>query len=446
MKIKFSTPITSSEICFATGARYRGEKRSFTHLSTSSVDADENTIFFALDGKRTTGEEFVRELAMRNVCSVTKREEDTSFTHSAPLNALLRLASYYKGKLRALVKTIAITGSVGKTTTKEFLLRILSERWRAFANEGNYNSEIGVPLTVFTTPLDTEVLILEFGMNHRGEMERLAECVKPDLAIITNIGHAHIGNLGSREAIAEEKMKVAIHNPEMPVIIDANEPLLQLLRKKVALYKDFTFTEAECGQSELGYQEVRCRLILPRFSYDTLSCLHFAIATGIFLELDEATLQRGVDACALVPLRRREIKIGSFRVIDDTYNASPESMMSAISYLKDIKAKRKFIVLGDMLELGEHAAHLHNALGKSLCTAPPDAVFLLGELGGYTREGLIEGGYPPESIYWLSDARNHEGMIRILSDILKKGDVCLLKGSHASRLWRITEGLEEVFS
>ena len=445
MKIKFSTPITSCEVCFATGAKYRGEKRIFTHLSTSSCDTNEETLFFALQGTKTSGEEFVRELEKRNICSVSSREGKCLFTHSSPLSALLCLASYYKGKLCSLKKTIAITGSVGKTTTKEYLLRILSTRWKTYANEGNFNSEIGVPMSILTTPIDTEMLILEFGMNHRGEMARLAECARPDFAIITSIGHAHIGNLGSREAIAEEKMKISANNPEIPILTDAREPLLEPLKKKITLYGDLKINEMENNTTEFHYHNKRYALSFPRLWEDTRSCMYFATSAGILMGLDEKELQRGVNVCASAPQRRKEITLGGFRLIDDTYNASPEAMISALSYLREINAKRKFVVLGDMQELGEFTESLHHTLGERLTECSPEAVYLFGEYGCYTREGLMERGYPTERVHCLTDTKNHEGLIRMLSDVLKEGDVCLLKGSHASKLWRVSEGLMEVF-
>ena len=446
MKIKLSEPISSLEITFATGAKFNGEKRIFTHLSTSSCDADENTVFFALQGKRTSGEEYVRDLNQRKICSVSKQVGENIFTHSSPLVALLKLAKYYKSKLKKLKHTIAITGSVGKTTTKEFLLCILKEKWTAYANVGNLNSEIGVPLTILSTPLDCEILILEFGMNHRGEIKRLSECALPDYALITNIGHAHIGNLGSREAIASEKMDVCAVNPDIPVLVDGKEPLLSPLKNKIALARDITFHRPSHDTLDIRYREREFHLHLSPLSYDTEQCLMFALSMGIVIGTEEAVLQKGLDNCHNIPQRRKEIRINGFKIIDDTYNASPESMTAAISFMKELKARRRFAVIGDMLELGDYTRELHIELGRMLADGTFDKIYLFGEFGKYTEEGLLDGRFNQENIYLFDDIRNCEGLICALSSQLKRGDACLLKGSNGAKMWRITEGLEEIFA
>ena len=445
MKIKFSIPISSTEVSFATSARYLGEKRLFTHLSTSSCDADENTLFFALQGKRTSGDEFVEELSHRNICSLSRKHGEHILTHSSPLDALLMLAKYYKSKLTNLQKTIAITGSVGKTTTKEFLLRLLSQKWETHANEGNLNSEIGVPLTVFTASPETEMLILEFGMNHRGEIQRIAKSVLPDFGIITNIGHAHIGNLGSREAIAQEKMDICAHNADMPVLIDANEILLHDVKHKIGLFSDICIKECQ-DIWQFSYLGRNARIIKPSLPYDCANCMQFAIGAALALGLTEKELQNGIELCKRAPCRRKELHICGITIIDDTYNASPESMKCAISFLKETKGKRKYMVVGDMLELGEHTMKLHIELGNALANSLFDGIYLFGEYGTYTKMGLESAGYNMSSVYLFDDIQNYEGLLCALSKELKRGDVCLLKGSNASRMWRITEGLEEVYS
>ncbi len=446
MKIRFSIPITSMEVCFATGAKFNGEKRVFTHLSTSSCDTDEETLFFALQGKRTSGEEFVKELAHKKICSVSKQSGEFIFTHSSPVDALLKLAHYYKGKLKSLQKTIAITGSVGKTTTKEFIKRILSQKWKVHANEGNYNSEIGVPLTIFTTPVDCEYLILEFGMNHSGEIQKLSNCAFPDFGVITNIGHAHIGNLGSRFAIAKEKMDICSHKTNMQVLVDANEPLLSSLKHRIQLFSDIIIQEETQNSLMLSYKNDNYYFKMPVLPYDTRLCLLFAISVGILFGLNNEELQEGIDLCLSIPVRRKEIKLGGFKLIDDTYNASPESVDSAISFLMTQQAKRKYIVLGDMLELGEYTKELHTLVGNALAKASLDGIYLFGEFGIYTKEGLNSMGYNMNQVFLFDDTRNYEGLICALSNQLNQGDVCLLKGSNASKMWRITEGLEEVYS
>ena len=445
MKVEFSIPITSSEISFATGAVYKGEKRTFTHLTTSSNDADENTIFVALQGKHTTGEDYVHALQLKKICSLSTRKGDFLFSHSSPLHALLQLARYYKTKLKNLKHTIAITGSVGKTTTKEYLYRILSKRYKTHANEGNLNSEIGVPLTIFQTPRDCETLILEFGMNHMGEIQKLASCASPDYGIITNIGHAHIGNLGTRENIAREKMKICFHNENLPVLIMGKEPLLNPLRNKIQVLSDFSITENN-GVTLLSHRQDESHpLEIKSLPSDKKECLLLSCAMGMLLGLSNEELTEGIVSCYSYAGRRKIIQLGAFRLIDDTYNASPESVISAITFLQEIHAQRKFIVLGDMMELGEHTQRLHSEIGKKLSELSLDAVFLIGEFGHYTRGGLIENGYDENCIFLYEDSQNYEGIIRKLSDMLRDGDVCLLKGSNGTKMWRVTEGLEEVF-
>ena len=448
MKIELASPLPCESVARAIGAEHSSTAGSFSNIATSSFEADENTLFFALDGRHTSGEEFVRTLAERGIFSVTRKRGAYMLTHENPRAALLSLAAYYKSTLPSLQKTVTITGSVGKTTTKELLRSILSVKWKTHANTGNFNSDIGMPLSILSAPQDTEMLILEIGMNHKGEIRPLAECAKADLGIITNIGHAHIGNLGSLEFIAREKKDICAHKEDMPVIIPENQPLLTSLKNKIEIGKNIVFqTQPHEGGKlcRLLYNETEGEIRIPDLSPEIESCLFLAVSAALTLGMKPEEIEQGVMCAPTFEHRRKEITLGGIKIIDDTYNASPESMRSGLRFLMSVKAKKRHAVLGDMLELGEYSTPLHEQLGKQLYELYPDYIYLLGEHVRHTRRILLQKGFPEERIFFYPDVKNHEGLVRTLSEKLARADACFLKASHSIKLWRVIEGLSEVY-
>lgn len=449
MRIKLASPLTIDAVAKAIGSASKGAKKELNYIATSSVEADEDTLFFALDGRHTSGEEFVVSLAKRGIYSVSRKSGDYILTHQNPRAALLSLASYYKASLSSLQKTITITGSVGKTTTKELLLAILSSKWKTHATVGNLNSDIGMPLSILSAPKESEMMILEIGMNHSGEIRPLSECAEADLGIITNVGHAHIGNLGSLEGIAKEKMELCAHNPNMPVIIAKNQPLLAPLKNKIEIGKHIFFTteplDKEKKLCKILYNGLADSIEIPSLAGEIEECLFLAITAALTLGMTPKEIEQGILSAPSLDHRRKISSISGRRIIDDTYNASPESMYAGLRYLMMCKGKRRHAVLGDMMELGEHSVKLHTALGEQLAALSPDFIYLLGNDVCHTKYALEQSGYPADRIFYFPDASCYEGLVCALSKNLSRGDVCLLKASHAIRLWRVIEGLCEVY-
>ena len=288
--------LTVGEIAKITGGIIRtGGDLPITRIVTDSKDVKRGDLFLALKGERTDGELYADEAIAKGAVALSRHIGDGRITVADVKDALLRLGGAYRLRLPNLRSVIAVTGSVGKTTTKEFLAAVLAKKYRVFATEKNHNNKIGVPMTVLAAPSDTEILILETGMNHRGEIAPLSDAVRPDMALITNIGTAHIGNLGSREMIAEAKKEILVGMRGGPVLVPAEEPLLATLPHRVTVSSadpdaDFFLlpTETNAGGSRAdfyhGSRTLR-GLFLPMPGKHLLNALAFALSAAMLRRL-----------------------------------------------------------------------------------------------------------------------------------------------------------------
>ena len=441
MKIKLSTPLCAAELHRIYGKRSDlPDERRYTHVATHSAECDPETLFFALDGERVCGDRFIPALASEGITCIGRVTACGCYTVASGTEALLSLGKYYKKEhLPALQSTVGITGSVGKTTTKEAVARMLGTHYRVHKTEGNRNSEIGLPLTILEAPPTTEILVPEMGINHPGEMERMARCAAVDLAVITNIGTAHIGNFGSREAIANEKSRIR-QAASVPIVTDA-EPLLSHLPNILAVGESgrYRLQRNSTNPEHILYRSDQRKLPIP-YSMppaDIAAALLYSLAIGELLSLSASEMEEGVRAILAYDGRRQIFDIHGIRVIDDSYNASLESMALSLSLLSAYEGGT-FAVLADMLELGTHSEPLHRALGKEIAKANPTRVYYLGEYSESVRHGATTGGYDARHILPFPPYAYEECVEQILSDV-HEGDTLLLKGAHKSELFRIRE-------
>lgn len=446
MKIKLSKPLSSRELdaLYEKGGNTRAE-RVYTHIATHSDECDPETIFFALDGQHVPGDRFIPALAARGVCCVGRYALPNCYAVKSGRDALLSLASYYKTThLASVVHTVGITGSVGKTTTKDAVAIMLSERYRVHKTEKNHNSEIGLPLTILQAPTDSEILVLEMGINHPEEMSRLTRCAIPDVAIITNVGLAHIGNFGSREAIAKEKSRIAI-SPSVPILADAKEMLLSNLEGLVPVGEGglYRLLAIESPTPSMLYLSETMQLTLPypMPTADIHGALLLALSVGERLSLTSEQMKNAAPRILSACGRRHEYQIVGIHVIDDSYNASLESMRLSLSVLSRQRG-RTFAVLGDMLELGAYAEAIHEQLGHEIAKFDLSGVYYLGEMVNAVRHGAMACGYDPERIVPLPKGAHKTCTEYILRD-LRPGDHLLIKGAHSGELYRIREMLSE---
>ena len=444
MRIRLDIPLWLSEISVAACGKLMDNDAAVSYVCTNSREVNAGDLFIALPGKEHDGNEFAGDV--RSGGGYVLGQTDASIYVDDTEAAILRLVSLYKSKLPCLKRTVAITGSVGKTTTKELTKIILSSRYKVHANLGNFNNAIGLLHTVLSAPKDTEVLITEMGMNHSGEISQLSQAVTPDVAIITNIGTAHIGNLGSREAIAKAKLEIcdgmtdgvlivpygeALLNVGKTVSVDRGDGDYRLLIRSVSTDKStFAFHGGNIALNEGAVALVGRHLMIA---------LAFAISAAEVCGLSEEHIRHGTSKIDAACLRQKRIRHGRYDIYDDTYSSSPEAAIAVIKALTQQFPGNVSAVLGDMLELGEYSEELHRTVGETAAVYGVRRLYLFGKLAGYMKDGALDHGMP--------DSRIHvcDGIEEVANEIRRSydGDLLIVKASHAMHAERLYDFLKD---
>ena len=449
MKIKLTIPLSCEEIQQITHTiRCTAEDAKIRYIATHSSEVEHDTLFLAMVGEKTCGEQFRAEVIARGGYLLTESMGERSFTVRSVSEALFALAEAHLLKLKKLKHTIGITGSVGKTTTKEMLLRFISPSFRTHATARNQNSEIGLPLTILSAPEDTEILILEMGMNHAGELEHLSRLAKPDLAIITNIGHAHIGNFGSREKIAKAKKEILLGARENAVVlVPANEPLLSDIPEKRTVSLDGTaanYVFKKDGEGD-GYifrkeGDTGMRLSVNSKDLGVLSSIAFSAAAATEIGINSFYFDEKTNF-SLNIFRQNEYFKNGMRIVFDAYNASFESMLCAIESLAETSSPCRSMLIGDMLELGNYAEILHEKVGCACALAKNKIhrLYLFGTYAECIARGAIREGFACERIFINADAAHPEITARQILDREGRGSCLWIKGARGMQMERILD-------
>ena len=417
-------PITVREIAEAVGGKLLGTfddlDRTVTHVFTDSREPDPGALFIPLVGERFDGHAFIHDALTGGAAGCfTQRERETYLPGkfyikvSSTQKALRDLARHYKQKFK--IPFVGVTGSVGKTTTKDMVAAVLGEKFKVLKTEGNFNNEVGLPLTLLRLNRQHELCVLEMGMNHFGEIEYLSGIVEPDVALITNIGDAHIENLGSRENILKAKCEIFSHmKPGGLAVLNGDDALLTTLRGGLPFQTVFCGTAEglEYRASQVwsdGEHKVDCRVDTPEggfpveipalgnhMLYPTL----MAAAVGQHFGMTGEEIARGVLRFAPTKMRMNILRRGDgITILDDAYNANPQSMRAAVEVLSKTGGTYKIAVLGDMFELGPLAPTLHAGVGAYLGRAGIDCLVAVGPLARHiytaAKEALVPG------VYWF---------------------------------------------
>ncbi len=427
------------------------EERMIGSVSTDTRTIQEGALFVALRGEQFDGHKFVQNaIDSGAICCVVA--EDGGVPEGIPvivvkdtLSALGDLARAYRNRFS--IPVIGITGSVGKTSTKEMIASVLKQVYETHMTAGNFNNEIGLPLTVFQLSKAHETMVLEMGMSNFGEISRLTRIAGPELAVITNIGVSHIENLGSREGILKAKLEI-LEGLQMDgtVVLNGDDDLLWGARG-----------ELECETLYYGIENASCDLVAKNIcTYSdstTFSCkiegkeydflvrvpgIHHvynalaAILVGLRNRVPVEAIQKGVRCFAPTGLRQTLMDLSKFRVIRDCYNASPDSMRSGLSVLQLTETTgRRVACLGDMLELGEISDSAHKEVGRLATELGVNCLITVGKAAKGMAQGAMEAGMTPETIYSFE---NNEALCAKLPEILKENDVILVKGSRGMHL------------
>jgi UDP-N-acetylmuramoyl-tripeptide--D-alanyl-D-alanine ligase len=431
---------------------------SFSGVSTDSRNISDGEIFFALKGDNHDGHEYIDEALKKGASGAVI--EDSSRAHNggklliqvpSTLKALGDLASGWRKSFPEL-KLAAITGSNGKTTTKEMAWSIVSRKYKTLRNTGNFNNLIGLPLTLFRLDASYKAAVVELGMNEFGEIRRLAEIALPDTGAITNIGRAHLERLGGIEGVAKAKGELVEGFGRGNVfVVNADD------QRVVEIARD-----TDCRKITYGIKSAEAYVTAKDIRQDGFSGISFRMTSGgeefpvrlsgigmhnvmnalcassIALSFDcgKDEITEGLGGFSLPHMRLEvEESPAGFKVINDTYNANPESMRSAVNELMALKGGgRAIAVLGDMLELGEMSTGEHSGLGEYLAASGVDYVIALGIFGRAVLEGA---GNKTNGFY----AESHEEAARIVREIAGPGDLVLVKGSRGMRMEEVTNRL-----
>ena len=450
MRTRLGFPLSLNDIAKAVnGTKQRNINPVIQYISTDTREIFEGDLFIPIKGSNFDGEEFVNEAKRKGAFTVSLINKNADVKAAKSDRPLLDLASFYKEFLPYILYRVGITGSVGKTTTKEFLRVILSGGYRVHASEGNFNNEIGMPMSVLQAPTDTEILITEMGMNHLGEIGRMAKCICPNLSIITNIGSAHIGNLGSRENIAKAKLEIVDAMSDGKVYVLDEEELLKNTKNRVGLSlknpkADFYLERTING---ITLYEKGIKLLEAEFAFSEehyLECLILACASALDIGLPINLLSKGISAISSDNIRQKDYFVDGYNIIDDSYNASLESIKASIKGIESrCTGQRKSLLLGDVLELGEFSEDYHFKIGASIPPSLFSEIFLFGNHAEHMAKGTIAAGFPACHIHINKHLDHPEITAKQIRSFCKSGEVILFKASRGIRLERIIEILKE---
>ena len=443
---------TIEEAVTASGGKFVGDARILCEKITITVidsrQARKGSLFIALKGEKTDGYNYI-PAAMENgaICAVTEREYTGFPCIVVPdaAEALQKIAATYRKKLNITV--IGVTGSVGKTTTKELIAEVLSVKYRVVKTEGNFNNQLGLPLTVLSIKPDTEVAVIEMGMSNFGEMRLLSSIARPTMCVMTNIGISHIENLGSRENIFAAKSEVFESMPSTArCIFNGDDDLLSSCeRPNKCLYgfdsDNDVYIQSFCEKGFSGTdftvslfgETVECHIPVP--GRHMLFAAMAAMAAGSWLGLTSPQIAEGILNAKTISGRNNILKTDKYTVIDDSYNAAPQSVMSGIDTLIKSEEARTVCILGDMAELGSDAQALHYDVGQYAAKCKVGVVVAIGQLAKNIYSGAMENG--GNAIYY----ETKEAFLKDAENILKKNDVILVKASHFMDFAKIVEEL-----
>lgn len=421
---------------------------------------EEGYLFFATKGERVDGHSFIAQVAEKKaacvVCEKVPENMDIPYILvEDSFLALKQVATFYRENLT--IPIVGITGSVGKTSTKEIISSVLSTRYNVLKTEGNFNNEVGLPLTILRIRDEHKVAIVEMGINHFGEMHRLSEIAKPDICVITNIGQCHLEFLGSREGILKAKSEIFdFMNPEGYVCINGDDDMLSTIKEVhghkpisygMTMKSDVYVTSSESN----GIFGSKATIYLNDETFDVeipLPGEHMvmnalaATCVGDLLGLKTEEIAEGIKNVKAVGGRSNLISLENRTILDDCYNANPVSMKAAIDLLKQAKT-RKVAVLGDMFELGEGQEAMHGEIGTYAVEKGIDVLVCVGELSKNMYDAAIKAQNDSDSdiiVYYMKDTQ--EVMDKI-EEYLEKDDAILVKASHGMGFAKVVEALQK---
>ena len=437
----------------------RGTASTVEKFCSDTRIIEKNDLFISLKSETADGITYIKEALENGAMGVITEYNIPEEIVNKYNNKLILKVKNIKDSIQKIAKykrtlydipIVAVTGSVGKTSTKDIIASVVGKKYNVTKTKGNYNNHIGVPLTILSWNENTEAAVVEMGMNHFGEIELLTNIVKPTIAIITNIGTAHIGILGSRENILKAKMEILDGlTPNGCIILNNDNDLLN--KCDIKKYRKITYG-IENSSNYVAYdiarnetyteykikindKEEKVYVPVPgdHFIYNSLC----AIAVGKKLNIETDKIIEGIKTFEITGKRNEILEINDIKIMNDYYNASYDSMKASLEVLSNIKATRRLAILGDMLELGEYAEKLHSMVGEEVAKNKIDVLCTVGELSKSTAKTAKTLG--TKEVYQFS---TNEECINKLGEIVRKNDAILIKASNAMHFGEISKYLQ----
>ncbi len=423
-------------------------EQKITAVITDSREVSEGCVFVAFPGESFDGHDFAAKALAAGAAWVVLNHPvegvpaEKSIICPDSYAAMMQMGANYRSQYSP--KIIGVTGSVGKTTTKEFCAAALAACGNTVKTEGNQNNELGLPRTLFRLNSDTEYAVVEMGMNHAGEISRLTRCARPDAGIITCIGTSHIGNLGSRENICKAKLEICEGLPEgAPLILNYDDEYLRAATLPAhvrPVWFSLTSEEADVSASAIRQEKDgmsflledpehgRFMVSIPALGRHNVANALAAYTAATRLGLPVRDVLRGLAQFEQVGMRQHMVDCHGVTVIEDCYNANPDSMRAALATFKEFKCKRRFALLGDMLELGDSSRAAHEELGRLVAES---GIYCLVTYGDEARRtATVAAAKGQKTLH----AHNHRQAAEALMDRVYPGDAILVKGSRGMAL------------
>lgn len=429
----------------------------------------ENGTFVGIKGERADGSTLWKE-ALDNGAKIAiveninftyaemeayKEKSKTIIKVDDTLKALTQIAEYKRTLYD--IPVVGVTGSVGKTSTKDIIASVVSQKYKTLKTEGNNNNHIGVPKTILRLK-DEEAAVVEMGMNHLGEIEALTNISKPTLAVITNIGTSHIGNLGSRQNILKAKLEILDGMKEKKIVINNDNDLLHKWYEEnknkyeiitFGIINDSDFMAEDIILNDHGSSFV-CETKGEKIPIDVpVAGEHYiynalcAVAVGKTLDLTNEQIEAGIKNVQIAKKRMEIVNLkNNITLVNDTYNASLESVKEALKYISNIPNGRKIAVLGDILELGEFSSQIHEKIGKEVVKQKIDILICSGQNSKNIYDIAIENGMKTENVYYENNLKN---VIKRIKEKMERDDVILLKASKGMKFSEIAVELIEKY-
>lgn len=454
--------MTLEAITKACNGTFYGDKSYYSKevasITTDSRNVEKDSLFVAIKGLRSDGHDYISSCLDKGaLCCISERILTESMEPyikvDSSLEAIKAIAAYYRQQLN--IKVVGITGSVGKTSTKETIAAVLGIKYKVLKTLGNFNNELGLPLTIFRLTEDDEIAVLEMGISDFGEMSRLTAIAKPDICVITNIGLCHLENLKTRDGILKAKTEIFEGlNPEgiavlngdddkLVTVSDVNgrEPVFFGIDNKCSVYAtdidNLGLRGTDVTIGGLGDEGATIRVHIPVPGIHMVYNVCAAAAVGMSLKLTPEQIMAGVAELKTLPGRNHIIETDSFLILDDCYNANPVSMKASIDVIATAKG-RKVCILGDMFELGEDEAKLHREVGEYIASSDIDVLITVGKLASDIARGAKDSG----AACRIMSYHTKEELTDDLGHILNKGDNVLVKASHGMDFPKIVEAIK----